>query len=338
MNYAEAIEEEGFFDKARRAWQKAGEEWTLFGKQMIEHSTGVRLYLGSQKELEKKVADLRAKLEAMQPDARKKVVEDKRKSLKPDEVALLEMPAGKLKPEQTQKRSEVDAKVAVTDRDVADRIAKDQPAKANEALQLASDINREDTQLQFTINYKHDANYDYWQNRANFEQTPDALKARELMFTAKKAFKEADIAKAKQLYREGFAKWKAVIDKFPMILDDDQTTGGDILDFVKGYRRVLDQFDERLGDDFPLWNVIENFDREGDFTEDVAARRKRKGLPPLYPPAAPATPAAAEKAAPPKEASKDAKAEKESKESSTKTPVQAPIKSPAKAPADSTKK
>ena len=75
------------------------------------------------------------------------------------------------------------------------------------ALQLASDINQEDTQLQFTINYKHDANYDYWQNRANFEQTPDALKARELMFTAKKAFKEADIAKAKQLYQEGFLKF-----------------------------------------------------------------------------------------------------------------------------------
>ena len=31
MNYAEAIEEEGYFDKARRAWMKAGEEWRQFG-------------------------------------------------------------------------------------------------------------------------------------------------------------------------------------------------------------------------------------------------------------------------------------------------------------------
>ena len=92
-----------------------------------------------------------------------------------------------------------------------------------------------------------------------------------------------------------------MIDKFPMILDDEQTTGGDIVDFIKGYRRVLDQFDERLDDDFPLWDVIENFDRESDFTEDIAAHRKRKGLPPLYPPAAPAdaepTPAPAEASA-----------------------------------------
>jgi hypothetical protein len=335
MNYAEAIEEEGFWDKARRAWQKAGEEWAVFGEQVIEHSTGVKLYLGSQKKLEKQVADLRAKLNALVPDASKKVAAEKRKSLKPDELTLLLTPRAILKPDQAQKRAEIDAKIAVSDREVADYIAKEQPAKANEALQLASDINREDTQLQFTINYKHDANYDYWENRANFEQTEDALAARRLMFEGKKAFKEADVATAKAKYQAGFAKWKAVIDKYPMILDDDQTTGGDIVDFIKAYRRVLDQFDERLGDDFPLWNVIENFDRENDFTEDIAAHRKRLGLPPMLGAAvAPPTPAPAEKAAPPKDSAKGAKDAKEFKASSTK----APATTPAKPPADSTKK
>src|SRR5262245_18720622 len=189
MNYAEAIEEEGFFDKARRAWQKAGEEWGQFGTQMIEHSTGVRMTLGSQKELEKKVADLRAKLDAMGgADLRKKLTDEKRQALTTDERFLLDLPPAELKPEQAEKRVAVDAKVVVTDRDVADRIARDQPDKKNQALQLASDIQRTDIQLQYTINYKHDANYDYWQNRADFEQTPNALAARRLMFEAKKAF------------------------------------------------------------------------------------------------------------------------------------------------------
>jgi hypothetical protein len=334
MNYAEAIEEEGFWDKARRAWQKAGEEWALFGEQVIEHSTGVKLYLGSQKKLEKQVADLRAKLNALLPDAQKKIAAEKRRSLKPEELTLVLTPTAALKPEQVQKRAEIEAKIAVSDRDMADYIAREQPAKANEALQLASDINREDTQLQYTINYKHDANFDYWQNRADFEQTEDALAARRLMFEGKKAFKEADVATAKQKYQEGFAKWKAVIDKFPMIIDDEQTTGGDIVDFIKGYRRVLDQFDERLGDDFPLWNVIENFDRENDFTDDIAAHRKRTGQPPLNPPSAPPTPAHAEKAVPPGGAAKDGKDVKDSKASPTK----APATPPAKPPADSTKK
>src|SRR4051812_29906959 len=119
MNYAEAVEEEGFFDKARRAWQKAGEEWIVFGKQVIEHSTGVKLYLGSQKELEKKVADLRAKLDSMLPGGRKKIADEKRKALKPDELAVLDTPREKLKPEQAQKRAELESKLVVSDRDVA---------------------------------------------------------------------------------------------------------------------------------------------------------------------------------------------------------------------------
>src|SRR4051812_10480855 len=137
MNYAEAIEEEGFFERARLAWQKAGDEWAVFGEQLIEHSTGVRLYLGSQKKLEKQLADLRAKLNALLPDAHAKVAAERRRSLKPDELTLVLTPVAALKPEQAQKRAEIETKIAVSDRDVADYIAKEQPAKAKEALQLA---------------------------------------------------------------------------------------------------------------------------------------------------------------------------------------------------------
>ena len=90
---------------------------------------------------------------------------------------------------------------------------------------------------------------------------------------------DADLPQAKQLYQEGFAKWRQVIDEFPSILDDDATTGDDLLDFVKKYRNVLDQLDERLGDDFPLWDVIEKFDREQEFTEELKEHRQRLGLP-----------------------------------------------------------
>ena len=71
-----------------------------------------------------------------------------------------------------------------------------------------------------------------------------------------------------------------MIDEFPSILEDDQTTGDDLLEFIKKYRDVLDQLDERLGDDFPLWDVIEKFDREQEFTEEKAEHRERLGLPP----------------------------------------------------------
>jgi hypothetical protein len=277
MNYAEAIEEEGYFEKARRAWIKAAEEWRQFGTVFIEHSTGVRLQLGSQARLEKEVADLRAKLEALAPGTRDKVIAAKRDALPPDERQALDTPKEQLKPDQLDKRYHAEQKIAATDREVAEQVAKDKPEEKNQALQLASELERQDKTLQYTINYKRDANYDYWKTRADFEQTANAIQARTKMFAARTAFHDADLPKAKQLYQEGFAKWRAVIDQFPSVLDEEATTGGDLIDFIKKYRQVLDQLDEKLDDSFPLWDVLEKFDRENEFNVELKDYRERHG-------------------------------------------------------------
>ena len=340
MNYAEAIEEEGYFEKARLAWVKAAEEWRQFGNQFIEHSTGVRLQLGSQPRLEKELADLRGKLEALSPGTRAKLLEEKRAALTPEDRELLDIARENVPADQAERRYQLDTLVIVTDREVADRIAKEQPTNQNQALQLASEIERADQLLQFTEAYKRDANYDYWMTRAEFEQTPSALSARTKMFDARQAFRDADLPKAKKLYQEGFADWRAVIDQFPSILSDEETTGGDLLDFVKRYRTVLDQLDEKLGEDFPLWDVIEKFDREGDFPEELKEHRAAQGRPtaqdliPATPeptpteeatPATPETPATDEAKAAPEEKSELAPASP------------APTSEPAAPPTDSSK-
>jgi hypothetical protein len=276
MNYAEAIEEEGYFEKARLAWTQAAKEWHEFGETFIEHSTGVKLQLGSQPRLEKEVAEKRAKLDSLLPGVRQQLAEEKRNSLTDEERKLLEAPPESITAEQSNKLYEARAKLEVTDRDVATRIAREHPELEKQAFQLASELERQDTLLQYTINYKRDANYDYWQTRADFEQTQNALDARRLMFEARKAREEADVEKARKLYEEGFKKWRLVIDEFPAILDENATTGEDILEYVKGYRDVLDQFEETLGEDFPLWDVIERHDREQNFTEELAEHRKRQ--------------------------------------------------------------
>lgn len=276
MNYAEAIEEEGYFEKARLAWTQAAKEWREFGETFIEHSTGVKLQLGSQPRLEKEVAEKRAKLDSLLPGVRQQLAEEKQNSLTDEERKLLEAPPESITAEQSNKLYEARAKLEVTDRDVATRIAREHPELEKQAFQLASELERQDTLLQYTINYKRDANYDYWQTRADFEQTQNALDARRLMFEARKAREEADVEKARKLYEEGFKKWRLVIDEFPAILDENATTGEDILEYVKGYRDVLDQFEETLGEDFPLWDVIERHDREQNFTEELAEHRKRQ--------------------------------------------------------------
>ena len=87
MNYAEAIEEEGNFDKARRAWIKAQEEWEEFGRLPIEHSTGVVLRLGRRREAGRaKSSRLQAKLDAMSPGLQQKMVAEKKAQLAPAEI------------------------------------------------------------------------------------------------------------------------------------------------------------------------------------------------------------------------------------------------------------
>jgi hypothetical protein len=279
MNYSEAIEEEGFFTQAKRAWARAAEEWRQFGETVIEHSTGVKLQLGSQPRLEEEVAELRSALDALLPGTRDKLAQEKLQALTTEERELLEIPAEKLTPEQASRRYEIEQKPKVTDREVAERIVREKPEIEKQALKLASDLARKETVLQYTTNYKRDANYDYWQTRADFEQTDNAIAAREKMYQANQAFRLADVERAKKLYEEGFAKWRQVIDAFPAIMNDEATTGDDLLDFVEKYRKVLDQLDERIADDFPLWDVIEKFDREMKFTEELTERRQRLGLP-----------------------------------------------------------
>jgi len=297
MNYAEAIEEEGYFQKARLAWMKAAEEWREFGKQVIEHSTGVKLRLGTQPQLEQDLAALRAKLEGMLPGVRAKLAEEKMAALSSEERAIMQKEAKDRTPDEAQKAYEIGPKTDVRDRDIGERIARDIPERQNEALQLTTEIERLARQLDFTINYKRDANYDYWQTRADFEQTKEALAARQAMFEGRKKFREADLPAAKKLYKQGFDEWRAVIDKFPTILSDEETTGGDLVDFIKQYRQVLEQLDEKLDEDFPLWDVLEKFDREGDFPQELKEHHRRQGRPdpePAQTPTAEPTPAEGE--------------------------------------------
>jgi hypothetical protein len=208
------------------------------------------------------------------------LAKEKRETLTAEEQKLLDTPESELSSDQLQTLYTLQEKTAVTDRDVAERIAREQPANQNQAMQLASELERTELELQYTISYKRDANYDYWQTRADFEQTDNAIAARRFMYEANEAFRKADVPTAKRLYEQGFAKWRQVIDAFPAIMDDEATTGDDLLEFVKKYRRVLDQMDERLGDDFPLWDVIEKFDREMEFTDELSERRGSQGQPP----------------------------------------------------------
>ena len=99
------------------------------------------------------------------------------------------------------------------------------------------------------------------------------------MYVGRRAFVEDDdLITAKERYDQGFAAWRRVVDAFPTILDNQLTTGDDLMEYIKEYRQILDQLDESIPDAFPLWEVILNFDSDRLFTEEIREYERRHGI------------------------------------------------------------
>lgn len=277
INYSEAIEKEGAFERSRNAWEVASKEWREFGERVLPHSSGMKLQLGSQTKVEEEVADLRKQMDALLPGAREKLEAEKRASLTPEEIKAMSIPFAARTDETRDLAYKASHKLEVTTDDVAKYIASQRPELAKEAIQLGTELSRAELRLQYTINYKRDSNFDFWQTRCDLEQTADALKARELMFEAREAARGGDVIEAKRLYEEGFAKWRQVIDQFPTAGENELIVGDDILEYVQQYHRVLDQLDEQIPDSFPLWDELEIYDRDLQFQDEIKEHAERTG-------------------------------------------------------------
>ncbi|MGL4512005.1 MAG: hypothetical protein ACRCT8_02870 [Lacipirellulaceae bacterium] len=281
MSYSEAIEEEGLFQKGVAAWAKAEREWVDFGRYPIEHSTGPLLRLGEEADLTSRVEELGKRLRGMMAGIEEKVAAENRALLTKEEAEAIDTAAEKRTDAQNELIYPANEKLAVTGDKLAAAIGKESPDKQREASEVAADLRDAERLLSFTRNYKSTTNYDYWLLRTQFEQSAEAVAARELTFRAQRAFKEdADPITAKELYDDSFQRWAKVFEKFPALYDTEGTTGDDVMVYVYEYGKVLDQLDEEIPADFPLWKIIEDFDSEQTFVEQLTARRATLGLNP----------------------------------------------------------
>lgn len=276
MNYAEAIEEEGSFDKGQAAWRVSSDDWREFGDIVIEHSTGRKLRLGHEEELAAEVERLERQLDSLASDLRDEIETEKQAELTPEQREALEKPKEERSDVEWELAREAEQATEISDQEFVERLAKQEPELRKEAEILARQLADQRTNLIFTQRYKSDANYDYWALRAEFEQTDTAVEARRKMFQAKQAYADRQAAKeSKQLYEQGFQKWRELVDTYPEMLDIDGVTGDDIMVFIVDYRKVLTALGETIPDDFPLWEVIENFDSEQEFVEELQERERR---------------------------------------------------------------
>ncbi|TWT90562.1 hypothetical protein Mal64_09550 [Pseudobythopirellula maris] len=279
MNYAEAIETEGLFERGVAAWRLAGKEWTDFGNMPIEHSTGRILYFNEEDDLAERVEELEDELDGMHEGIKQLLAEDLMASLTDEERSAVETPRRQRGPAQDALVHGVLRRLRVSPLDIAARIGEERPEMAREAAAVAAELVDTKELLTFTRLYNDTCNFDYWAVRCEFEQTVDAVQAREKIYRGQREFREnGDPITARKLYEEAFEGWRAVFDEYPQLNDGMDTTGDDVMDLIYQYGKILDQLDERIPEDFPLWDVIEYYDDEREFTQQVVERRERLGL------------------------------------------------------------
>ena len=285
ISYAEAIEEEGVYgETAKRAWRDGGRLWKEYGEREMPSTDDFKIRLVDETKWKLEAARLRNELDALSPGIEATMKEEAQAKLTPEQRRVWESFPANPNADEQKWHQEANSAMDITVPKVAARIAKDHPDKAAKAQSLATRIEEANRRANLINSNRDVANYEYWRIRCDMEQTPEALKARELAHQAEGDFKEGATEEAAKLYEQSFVEWKKVLDQFPE-MPRDSTTGGDLMEFIEDYARVLEQLDLSLEDEdvanrFALWDILEVNDQQRKFAAAIEAHKARQaGLP-----------------------------------------------------------
>jgi len=254
MNYAKDQEKEGTFgQKARHAWAKAAEEWSAFGSRDFPTAYASSIRLKDRQVYEEKIQQMIDQLDALKPGLREQLVEQKRAALTEEQRQALDTPPLDRTSQQHSLAAEAEPTLRVTHEDVAQKIEGENRA---EAIALAKQVAEAERVLGIINRYRDIVNYDFWQMRSEVEQTPEAVRARELIFKADQAYEEGDLMASGDYYEDGFKAWRQVFDMFPQLVTDE-VFGAELMEVIQNYRRVLHLRDEPFPKDFTLQDLID---------------------------------------------------------------------------------
>ena len=259
ISYAEALEEDGFFDeKARRAWRRAADEWLAFGQRPIAIGADRTMRLEDFPRYQKQLAILQKRFDELIPEGLLDRIRNERiEALPVDEREALKNPEASYDPAQRRLAEAARAKLTITGHQLAERI--DGPQR-EEAIRLADELGEVDTLVRLMRGSRDAVNYVYWKTRTQAEQTDNAILGRKYLYEGDQAFfEEADPETAKTLYEKGLDHWKRLFEEFPS-LKDDGLLGAYIVDATHRYRDVLHQLDEPFPDDYPLQDIVDRIE------------------------------------------------------------------------------
>ena len=257
INYAGAIQEEGFFDeRAQNAWAKAHTAWTDYGNREIRTSRDFYIRLNEAEQLEAEAAELLVQFDELLSDVKVVLTEEKRAALSADELLAIETPAPERTPDQMRLVRDAEFKLKVTPLETAE--AADSALK-EQARWLATDITDKQERADFVRRYRQIVNFDYWRTRCEVEQLDEANKAHKHLYQADDDYLNARLNDARTNYELAWDAWAQIYEQYPSLRDD--VGAEDVVDAIKRYASLLGQLDAPFPSDFKLKDIVEYHDR-----------------------------------------------------------------------------
>ncbi len=209
-----------------------------------------------------KVLDAVAKLDALAPEARDEIREEKKAKLPEADRKVLAIPAETRSMPEARQAYDAEMKLFVTHQEVADRVKGPQ---ADEAKKLAEEILHLDGMARAIDRDRGTINFTYWQTRCRMEETDSALEGRRLVYQAKQLYDDAALPEAREAYERGFAEWRKTFEAFPEMVEDG-IGSDDLVDAIKGYAETLKKLDQPFPEDFILKDVLVGYRKRNPST------------------------------------------------------------------------
>ncbi len=255
INYAEALEEEGTFGEvAKNAWQKAADSWQQYANRDLPTHDNTFMRLADKERFDERSQDAQAELAKLTPEGlREQILAEKLAELSAEQRETYETASGDRTPEQNAMMYGIDSATSISHLEIANRITGEHRSAA---LKLAEEAMQAD-HMSLMIDIDRDVvNYGYWTRRCQIEPQDATLEARKAIYDADQAFTAAQLLKARELYEQGWTRWRTVLDANDFLVQDANHVE-ELCYSIANYIALLHQLDEQLPQPFILMDVLE---------------------------------------------------------------------------------
>ncbi|PHS19005.1 MAG: hypothetical protein COA78_01175 [Blastopirellula sp.] len=258
MSFAEVIEKEGHIGElAKIAWTNANDDWVDFGNYELTSSWGIPFTIREYDTLVVQVGEKQKEFDEFTNNLRATMRDEKFNELTPAEQKAIETDEFQRTEEQESLAYEAERKLIIPLSSVVLELEKGSPEQLN-ASRLAREINALEFRTSIINTQRNVVHYDYWDKRSESEGQDNAIKGRQLVYDAHKAFNSANLVEARKLYEEAWPIWRGIYDDYPVLASDSES--GILANSVKEYRELLNQLDEDITPDFPLLMLLQMHD------------------------------------------------------------------------------